>query len=99
MAVGALMAMALWGAYQGLRETEFTPTPEARELCSTTPKAKPKIFNKITRIDEIVQNSCITALSTKDCDHIDNFSNRQFCKMAVRDLQRETIWSSKPMRR
>jgi len=97
-AVTALMVMPLWGICESIRDCEFKPTKDARYLCTAVAMANPVVCDQISTRDGITQCRAITSINPYACDRIDSPSKRQYCKMAVRDLQRDSIWAIKPMK-
>jgi hypothetical protein len=60
--------------------------------------ANTTICDHISTRDGIAQCRATVSINPYECDRIDNPSKRQYCKMGVRDLQRDSIWVIKPMR-
>lgn len=98
IAAAVLVVMPLWGVCESIRDCEFKPTKDARYLCTAVAMVNPVVCDQISTRDGITQCRAITSINPYECDRIDSPSKRQYCKMAVRDLQRDSIWVIKPMK-
>lgn len=93
----SLLTLPLWGACEGIRDCEHKPTNDARYLCTAVAMVNPVICDQISTRDGTSQCRAITSKNSYECDRITSPGKRQYCLMAVRDLQRDSMWVIKRM--
>jgi hypothetical protein len=95
--ITGLLTFPLWGACESIRDCEHKATNDARYLCTATTMVNPVICDQISTRDGISQCRAVTSKNSYECDRITSPVKRQYCLMAVRDLQRDSMWAIKRM--
>jgi hypothetical protein len=95
--IASLLTFPLWGACEGIRDCEHKATNDARYLCTAAAMVNPVICDQISTTDGVSQCRAITSKNSYECDRITSPGKRQYCLMAVRDLQRDSMWAIKRM--
>ena len=91
------LLLSLSGWCESVFECERKSSKDAQFLCTAAAMVNPAVCEQISSKDGIHYCRAMVASNSYGCDKIDSPDKRQSCLMAVRDKQRDSIWSYKTM--
>jgi len=91
------LLLSLSGWCESVFECERKSSKDAQFLCTAAAMVNPAVCEQISSKDGIHYCRAMVASNSYGCEKIDSPGKRQSCLMAVRDKQRDSIWSYKTM--